>query len=457
MDSHSVKGSTRDEKPAPRGGHGIPLTASQANAWFVQRMSPSVPDCLTRYVTIDGPLDIALLARSVDRAAHELGFTSTRIVEHDGWPYQGTTSAPRGAGLAVVDLTGEDDPAGAAQDWMCLHRSTPVDMLNGPLLDTALLAIGPGQHIWYMRAHRIIADPASCQLFLRRVAQVHNATLADRAVPAFSGLPIADLIEQDQAYRGSDAYDEDRDYWATTLDGATEAISLAGTTAPASVATIRKSATIPGDTAAMIDEIAQYSGSTVAAIVTAAFAGYVSRITGTRDTTLTLPVAARTRIAIRRSASALGNTVPLRTGINENTSIAQAIRAARDSIAGAIAHQRFRNDDIIREHGLIGDHAHAFGPTINLALADPTVPIDGTTAISHALTDGLVHDLVVTLRYDHAGELALDIEANPNLYIHEEIAAHLQRFLNFLGNFAHSDPRTPLRSVAGTRPLLQVV
>ncbi|WP_187774118.1 condensation domain-containing protein [Lolliginicoccus suaedae] len=449
------KASQRDQAAMETGR--IPLTASQANAWFAQRMNPGIPDCLARYVTIDGPLDAGILRRAIDQTAAECGLTTTRITEHDGWPYQQITSAPRGAGLAIVDLSGEDDPAGAAQDWMCLQRSTPVDMLHGPLLEAALLVLGPSQHIWYTRVHRIIADPASCQLFLRRVAQVHNAMLADRSAPPFRGLPITDLVEQDHAYRGSAAYDGDHDYWSTTLDGATEATSLAGTTAPASVATVRESAAIPASTASMLDEVAQYSSSTATAIITAAFAGYLSRITGTSDTTLTFPVPARTRIAIRRSASALGNTVPLRTGINEDTTISEAIRAARDRIAGAIAHQRFRNDDIIREHGLIGDHAHAFGPTINLALADPTILIEGTTAVSQSLTDGLVHDLVVTIRYDQHSALVLDIEANPKLYTHEEIAAHLQRFLNFLGKFGDSDPRTPLRSVAGIQPLLQLV
>ncbi|MBD8506926.1 hypothetical protein HT102_10540 [Hoyosella sp. G463] len=435
----------------------LPLTASQAHAWFAQRMNPSIPDCLTRYVTIDGPLGVDVLRRAIDQAASDCALTTLSIVEHAGWPYQRVAGAPRSARMRIVDLTGEDDPADAARDWMCLQRSTPMDMLGDHLFETALLVIGPQQHIWYTRAHRIIADPESIRLFLRRAAQIHNAMLGNREIPPFRGLGIDALVEHEQAYRAALDFDEDRRYWAATLDGASEAESLARTTAPASVATVRASVAIPGRITETVDEAAQHSGSTIAAVITAAFAGYLSRITGATDTTLTLPVAARTRLALRRSAGAMANTVPLRTGINETTTIAEAIRASRDRIAGAIAHQRFRNDDIIREHGLIGDHAHAFGPTINLALADPTIPLDGTTAVSHALTDGLVHDLVVTVRSDENSALVLDIEANPNLYIHEEISAHMQRFLNFLDSFTASDPRAPLVSVDGLQPLLQVV
>ncbi|MBN4927099.1 hypothetical protein IEU95_09665 [Hoyosella rhizosphaerae] len=461
MDIPSVKRATQTTRDDTL----LPLTSAQSAAWFAQRMNPHTPDCIARYVDIHTAhgddainaeaLSIEALRAAITQASLECALSTVRITERNGWPYQQLDS--QHLHIHQVDLREEPDPVAAAHDWMCLHRSTPVDTNREALFSTALLIVADNRTLWYFRAHRVIADPAGVVVYQRRTAAIYSALVAERSIPTFRGLTIAHTVEHDRRYSSTDRFGSDHAFWAEQLSGVRAPISFAGKTAPASVATIRSTATLSPSTLEAVNAVAQYAGATVGSAVTAAFIAYFTRITGSTDPTITFPVTARTTMALRHSPGVLANLVPLRPSITESSTVADTLRQTRRCVADAVRHQQYRVDDIVRELGVIGPQATHFGPTVNVAFGDPTLSFGSTTAVINALTDGLVYDLTVNIHFDAHDALIIEFEANPALYGEAEVASHHQRFMTFLHAFATVDPDTTLNRVPGVRPQFQVI
>ena len=103
---------------------------------------------------------------------------------------------------------------------------------------------------------------------------------------------------------------------------------------------------------ARLDVVSERSGSGMAEVLVAAVSGFLAHMTGDSDITLSLPVAARTTGALRRSAGMVSNVVPLRVrGVPEST-VGNLVRQVRLNMVGALRHQLYRHEDLLRDHGV---------------------------------------------------------------------------------------------------------
>src|SRR5690606_37644594 len=133
------------------------------------------------------------------------------------------------------------------------------------------------------------------------------------------------------------------------IEGIEEPTSLAGrTAAPAPVSRI-DSAALSDETERRIEQLSERENTSLATAVIAAFAAYVAQMTGQTDVVLSLPVAARTTALLRRSGSMVSNVVPLRLSVTDETTVHDLIAASGAAVSGALRHQRYRLEDIVRD------------------------------------------------------------------------------------------------------------
>lgn len=115
--------------------------------------------------------------------------------------------------LHVADLTAEPDPHAAALAWMARDTARPVDLERDPLFGHALLRVAPEEYLWYHRVHHIALDGFGLSLVARRVARVYTA-LVEGAPPGGSGYGTLESVRrEEEAYRASERFAEDRAYW----------------------------------------------------------------------------------------------------------------------------------------------------------------------------------------------------------------------------------------------------
>ncbi|MCM6775416.1 amino acid adenylation domain-containing protein [Nocardia sp. CDC159] len=425
------------------------LSPAQTALWYAQRIRPDVPLTIAQYVEIHGDLDVGRLLYAIERFGAESQVGQVRLLEIDGIPHQVVDPARR-PGWARIDLRHEADPRAAALRWMNEHASSPLDLERDPLTANVVLRVGDRDYIWYSRAHHIVIDGYGAMNASLRTAEIYTA-LENRTEPVASrATPLAEIYAEESRYRDTSRFRADREYWLEQLAGVGAPMSLSGSGVAASVPDAGRrlaAAVLDPAVASELDAAAAAFGTQNPALIVAALACYVRAATGNPDVVLSLPVSARTTVALRRSAGVVSNVVPIRVRFDESTTLREVVRAAELQITGALRHQRYRHDDIRRDCGYSRDSRGFFGPMVNIMLFHSELKFGSLIGSLNVLSTGPVEDLSINLYNGAGGRIHVDFEANPQLYGAAEVAAHHGRFLDFLARILAADPDTAVVSI----------
>ncbi|MBF6355625.1 non-ribosomal peptide synthase/polyketide synthase [Nocardia higoensis] len=431
----------------------FPLSPAQLGVWYAQLLDPQTPINIAQYVDLRGDLDVGLLQEVTPRAALDYGSGFVRLGEIDGVPHQ-RVDPELSSDLTVLDFRTHADPVAAATEWMRADAAAPVDLLRDRLTRGAVLRIGDRRWFWYLRAHHIVLDGYAALINTQRVAELYTARVRGDQPADVRPASLTELVAGEQTYRASGRFTSDRAHWAERVAGLDSVTSLDGRTAARAASNLVVGRPLPQSLVERMNTIAADQDSTVAAVLIAAFAGYLGRLTDRSDVVLSLPVTARTTAAMRRSTGMLSNIVPLRLPVGR-IGWAALLRATRVELAGALRHQRYRHEDIRRDAEHDGRPAHRalFGPLANIMLFGRDLRLGDTVGRYHVLSTGPVEDLSMNVYYGERDSVHVDFEANPNLYRADDLARHHARFLGYLTRLVDAGPEDDLSRIPVTTDL----
>ncbi|APU13371.1 non-ribosomal peptide synthetase [Actinoalloteichus fjordicus] len=240
-------GSSLDASAAEAGTpaeQALPLTVAQNEIWLAQRLNPADPAYNTGgCLEIPGRLRLAEFVTALRTAVRETECLRVRFTEQDGeirqmvgdadeldrvvreWlvirdvsgePLRGPSGEPR------YGSSGEPDPAATAVRWMHEDLAVPRDPLRDRLFGFAVFILSADRVLWYQNVHHLLLDGYSSALLLRRVASVYSALVAGTPLPATPFGPLAALLAEETAYRGSAAAGRDHEFWTDRLAKAAE-------------------------------------------------------------------------------------------------------------------------------------------------------------------------------------------------------------------------------------------
>ncbi|MDH6703280.1 condensation domain-containing protein, partial [Streptomyces sp. MAA16] len=412
----------------------LPLLAGQSGIWFAQQLDPTSPAYqIAEYVDIHGPIDQTLFEVALRQVISEcealrLRFTVTegrvsQIVEpFEDWP------------LHLLDVSAQADPIATAQRWMQSDLAGVFDLEQGPSFTQALLQLAPNRYFWYQRVHHSLADGYSGQLVAPRVADVYTALVEGRAPSADGAFPpLRSLVAEEAKYRASSQYAEDRTYWAEKLADRPEPVSLAGRFAPASHTHLRHSVDLSPEQAAALRATARSLRVSWSVMVLAATAAYTHRLTGADDLIIGLPVTSRVGRVARATPGMLANVLPLRLSVRSDLGLDALIRQTSGAAREALRHQRFRQEEMRRLIGAIGETQELAGTKANIMAFDYDLRFGGQSADAYNLSNGPVEDLSFIMYERQAGQgMRLGVIANPALYDLQDLWGHAERFIRVL-------------------------
>ncbi|MFC9977666.1 amino acid adenylation domain-containing protein [Spirillospora sp. NPDC127200] len=435
------------EAPPPAGA--LPLTGAQSGVWFAQRLDPASPAYNTaEYVEVHGPLDPVLFERALRRAVAEAEALNVRfggpaddpwqLVEPGEWP------------LHRADVGDAPDPRAAAEAWMREDLARPVPLTAGPLFTQALIT-APGRAFWYQRCHHIVMDAYGYSQITTRVAEVYTALAAGTEPAAASFGPLRTLVDDEAAYRASDRFAADREYWTGRFADRPEVVGLAeGAPVPAH-GFLRRTG---GLAAAGPNDLAARARATWPEAVIAGTAAYLHRRTSARDVVLGLPLMGRLGTAAARVPGMVVNVVPLRLEVRPATTagelVGQTVRALRE----ARRHGRYRGEDLRRDLRLLGGDRRLTGPLVNIKPFTPALDFAGCRATTRYLSAGPVDDLTITVHgaAPETGALPLELDANPDLYGAADLAGHARDLTALLRDFTEGGPDQPVGRLRAAAP-----
>ncbi|MBN2911031.1 amino acid adenylation domain-containing protein, partial [Polycladomyces sp. WAk] len=422
-----------------------PLSGAQSGIWFAQHLDPENPIYNAgEYIEIHGPIDPALFESALRQAVMEAESLHLRFGEDEDGPWQ-IIDPSSDWPFHVIDLSGEPDPREAALAWMKDDLARPVDLKRGPLFTQALFKVAPDCFLWYQRIHHIAMDGYGFSLIAKRVAQIYTSLV--QGLPCDQGAfgPLHLILEEDAAYRASEQFERDRQFWLERFADRPEVVSLADRAQRTSRSFLRRTAYLPPSALERLHATARNAGVSWPDVVISATAAYIHRLTGARDVILGLPMMCRLGSVSLRIPGMVMNVLPVRLSMRPDMSLSELVRQVSQEIREVRGHQHYRHEDLRRDLKLVGENRRLFGPLINVMPFDYHLSFAGHRATTHNLSAGPVDDLSINV-YDRADGkgMRIDLDANPAVYSADDLEVHRQRFIRFLETISAADLHEPI-------------
>ncbi|EIC29079.1 non-ribosomal peptide synthetase [Methylomicrobium album] len=334
-----------------------PLSFAQERLWFLAQMEPENPFYnMAGTVLLQGNLNVPVLAQALNAVVsrHEALRTSFKIV--DGEVRQ-VIDAATAVPVGLVDLSALD---GTRQPYVVqtLARQEArgvFDLGQTPLLRAVLLKLDDRRHVLLATLHHIVADEWSLRLLIKEIGVCYRDF--SNGVPlTMPELPVqyADFAVWQRKRLQGEMYDRQIAYWRQHLASAPAALELpAGRTRPAlmSYRGAEHEWMLGQDVSAALTGLSRQAGTTLFALMMAAFNILLSRYTGQSDICVGYPVANRNHREIESLIGFFVNTLVLRTDLSGDPTFAELLAGVNRHLLEAQNNQDLPFERLVEELG----------------------------------------------------------------------------------------------------------
>ncbi|KAK5657201.1 hypothetical protein OQA88_3259 [Cercophora sp. LCS_1] len=323
--------------PAPLpSDEGSPLSWFQQRLWVHYERSPDDTSYNLPFPTlIRGDLDIPALEQSVNiiAARHESLRTLYGETE-DGEPVQFVTSQ-RYVWLPVVSV--DRTQLLEHLDRFLEHR---FDLRRGPIFVASLLKLPSNDHLLLFNIHHIAADAWSLKAILKSELQSAYAAFCRGQQPLLPPL-TTQYKEYARKQRSSEQSVEPEHYWTEVLKGYEDSLELP-TTYSRQLKSESTSGTFvyryPVEFSRELERLSRENGCTMFMCLLAALAVTISRYADKGDLCIGTTTSNRSDVDLEPLIGFFVNILPLRMRIDEESTVADLLKAVRNQVLGAFEH-----------------------------------------------------------------------------------------------------------------------
>jgi len=431
----------------------FPVSFAQQRLWFLDQLAPGEPTYNMPYAFwLDGPLDARALQRAMDAMVARHAVLRTSLVAFDGVPEQVVADSGTVPIECIQLRAGAGERTQRAESIANELARRPFDLAAGPLIRAALVAAGPGQHLFVLVMHHSISDGASMKVLLDDLSAAYRAELT--GVPA--SLPpllmeYGDYAVWQQDRMRGEELDRQLSYWREQLSGAPQLLTLpTDRSRPARQSTRGGVATIHIDAATTqrLAAVAFGANATMFMVFLTGFVAVLSRYARQADIVLGTQVAGRTHTELDPIVGMFTNTVALRMSLAGDPTFTELLTQVRDVTLDGLAHEQLPFEKLVEEFA--PDRTLAHSPLIQVqfvygSLTPPTPDFPGVTARSRALLTATAKlDLTVYADTQDGQATWLSMEYSTDLFS----APWADRFLRCMATLLEHAADAPGTAVA---------
>ncbi len=415
-----------------------PLVAAQPGIWMAEQLS-DLPNAwsVAHYVELTGPVDAPLLAKAVAAGMMQADTLRMRFTEDNGEIAQWVDESIILPEPQIVDLRANPDPhaAALAQMQADLNQNLRVDS-GQPLAFHLLIQVADNRWYWYQRYHHLVVDGFSFPAITRQIVAIYRAWSNGKATPESPFTPFAEVVEEYQRYRDSEAYTRDGAFWAEQRKQLPPPMSLSSAPLPGRAATtdiLRLKLTADRHA---FSQLATASQSQRTDLALALVALWLARLTGRMDYAAGFIFMRRMGSAALTATGPVLNVLPLAVNIRAQETLPELAQRLAGQMKKMRRHQRYDAEQIVRDSGRAASDEALFGPVFNVKVFDYQLDLVGVQAVTHTLATGPVNDLEMALFPDEQGGLSIEILANKQRYDEATLVRHVERLHGLLAQFA---------------------
>ncbi|MFI8709486.1 amino acid adenylation domain-containing protein [Bacillus sp. NPDC077411] len=421
------------------------LSGAQIGMWFAQQLDPENPIYNTgEYIEIHGVVDAKIFELAVRKVVTETESLHVYFEEDENGPWQVIDNSPEFY-MHIIDVSAEENPTKAAEAWMKLDLSKPINLKKDKLYTEALFKVASNRFFWYQRIHHIVMDGYGFSLLAERVAKVYTALMGNQSYDERSFGLLHTMLEEDATYRASEQFEKDRNFWLERFQDQPEVVSLAERASRTSKSFLRQTAHLSRLSTESLQKVAHKCSASWPELVIAATAIYIYKLTSAKDVILGLPIMGRLGSASINVPGMVMNVVPFRLSISSDLSFAEVVQNVSHEIRNIRLHHKYRHEELRRDLKLLGENQRLFGPMINIMPFEYGLNFAGNRGMKHNLSAGPVDDLSINVSNEFGGNgLKIHFDANPEVYNVEELLTHKKRFVNLLENISNLQVNSPI-------------
>jgi amino acid adenylation domain-containing protein len=324
----------------------FPASFSQRRMWLLDQLYPGVPAYNIAWaLRLDGQLDVDALRQAWDAALARHEALRTTFREESGVLVQLVDDELAARPLLVSSVEHLD--AGlreaAVRAQIADRARACLDISAEPLARPILIRLSPEAHVLVVVMHHILADGWSFRILFDELSADYEA-ISRNGGPYVQPPPIqyADFAIWQIEHAASGGYASAEEFWPATLSGAPPLLPLpADEPYPAQLTFAADGIDIAIDMqlAEALRQLAARHGTTLFAVLLAAYAVVLGRLTGSDDLLIAVPMAARTRPETESVVGLFMNTVTVRIPIDADGTLADLVRSVHAATTRALAHQ----------------------------------------------------------------------------------------------------------------------
>ncbi|HEX5187893.1 MAG TPA: condensation domain-containing protein, partial [Streptosporangiaceae bacterium] len=367
----------------------FPTSFGQRQMWLLAQVDSDEPTYNIAWALwLDGALDVSALRRAWNAALARHEALRTTFRNESGVPVQVIEDEPPAPSLPVTSVQfgegefgegeiGEGEQESAALALISDLAKAPIDLAAGPLARAALVRLSADAHVLAVVMHHIVADGWSLRILSDELSADYEA-ISRGADPVAAEPPIqyADFAIWQIEHAESGGYAAAERFWRAELADAQPALALP-TDEPYPVnqtfAARHIDTTIDAKLADGLRQLAARLGTTRFAVLLAAYAVVLSRLTGACDLLIAVPMAARTRPETESVVGLFMNTVPIRIQIDAAATLGDLVRSVHNATARALAHQELPFAKVVELVRPDRDPARLPLVQVSFAMEEPSV------------------------------------------------------------------------------------
>lgn len=349
----------------------MPLSLVQARLWE-KRLRPD--HLYLQDARLRGPLDVAALKASLEYLAGRHEILRTTFATVGGQPAQNVHAASA-LDFTLADVSGSDDPEGAAAALFRAAVARPADLAALPIVRHVLVRLAEDHHRWAQITHAMLVDGLTARLLERELAMLYEARLAGRPppLPPLAPLHYVDFAawQRTRFAAGAPALQHSVAWWAAVLRpvaGTVTRLPLRGLLRrrgrPAAAGTLRWP--LATGVARRVDAMAQRCGTTPFVARLAAFAALLAHECRRADIVIGTFYDGRPRGDVQSIAGPMASWVPLVLRVDLAGSFGDLLRAVHGRVFETFEHAEAPFETMIPVLRAMGVAVPATEVTFNL-------------------------------------------------------------------------------------------
>ncbi len=322
----------------------FPMAIAQERFWQLDQLAPgNAAMNMPMGMRLRGALDVGKLEQSIQALMVRHEALRTTFAEIDGVPRQ-IVHPSMNVAVEQVNLRDLHEAERQVRAQQLVHDEAlrPFTLTRGPLVRVTLIGLDRDESILLVTMPHILCDGWSNGIFIRELAALYRAAVTGTEA-GLEPLPIqfADFACWQQEWLKDARFEEDLEYWRTTLGGNLPVLDLPadrppepGLAAPGHVETT----VLPAEQLVRLKELCRREEATPFMLFLTAWMVLLHQYTGAEDLLAGSPVAGRNP-ETENLIGLFSYPISLRVDLSGAPTFREALGRVRDATLGALSHK----------------------------------------------------------------------------------------------------------------------